>query len=178
MRYLKWYGSVILTLILLASRTPLHAAEIEVAVGAWQQNPRGSVSYTYNVLDIATKTADGVVHDLIPFDNHLIKQLHNDMEDLVGTLFPGTDANGVIRNWYYQRISRTDADKFRSDAFRKQFIGLSLADFYTRDLASQLTPPSAEGVGDFKATIRGMRKDLIYFDTFILGRAYDKYIPK
>ena len=89
-----------------------------------------------------------------------------------------TDANGVIRNWYYQRISRTDADKFRSDTFRKQFIGLSLADFYTRDLVSQLTPPSQEGVGDFKATIRGMRKDLIYFDTFILGRAYDKYIPK
>ncbi len=89
-----------------------------------------------------------------------------------------TDPNGVIRNWYYQRLARTDADKFRSDSFRKQFIGLSLADFYTRDLASQLTPPSPEGVGDFKATIRGMRKDLIYFDTFILGRAYDKYIPK
>jgi hypothetical protein len=89
-----------------------------------------------------------------------------------------TDPNGVIRNWYYQRISRTDAEKFRSDIFRNQFIGLSLADFYTRDLASQLTPPSQEGISDFKATIRGMRKDLIYFDTFILGRAYDKYIPK
>jgi hypothetical protein len=89
-----------------------------------------------------------------------------------------TDPQGVIQNWYYQRLARTDADKFRSDAFRKQFIGLSLKDFYTRDLVNELKPPSQEGYGDFKATIRGMRKDLIYFDTFILGRYYDRYIPK
>jgi hypothetical protein len=113
MRYLKWYGSFILALMLLASRIPLHAAEIEVAVGAWQQNPRGSVSYTYNVLDIATKTADGIVHDLVPFDNHLIKQLHNDMEDLIGTLFPGTDANGVIDKIF----TRTDTLDFDDDAY-------------------------------------------------------------
>jgi hypothetical protein len=89
-----------------------------------------------------------------------------------------TNPSGVILNWYYQRLARTDADKFRSDSFRKQFIGLSLADFYTRDLVHELTPPSQEGYNDYKATIRGMRKDLIYFDTFILNRAYDKYIPK
>jgi hypothetical protein len=89
-----------------------------------------------------------------------------------------TDTKGVILNWYYQRLSRNDDTVFRADSFRKQFIGLSLKDFYNRDLVKEFKSPSTEGYEDYKHTIRGIRKDLIYFDTFVLNRYYDQYIPR
>ena len=57
--------------------------------------------------------------------------------------------------------------------------GLTLADFYRNTSAFQkLLPPSPESTKDFKATLRGVKKNLIYLDLFILNRKYDAIYQK
>jgi hypothetical protein len=84
-----------------------------------------------------------------------------------------TDTNGVIKDFYYQRLSSPEAKKFRDSAFTKQFIGLSLADFYRHKPQEQIKDPTEKSSSDFKATQRGLFKNLILMDTFKLNNKYD-----
>ena len=83
-----------------------------------------------------------------------------------------TDPDGKIIGFYYQRISSPEAEKFRDKAFTDQFIGLTLADFYKSDdpagRVAAIKDPTEKNHEDFKATIRGTKKNLILLDTFIL----------
>jgi hypothetical protein len=84
-----------------------------------------------------------------------------------------TDTNGVIADFYYQRLSSPEAKKFRDPAFTKQFIGLSLADFYRHKPQTLIKDPTETSNSDFKATLRGLFKNLILMDTFKLNNKYD-----
>jgi hypothetical protein len=84
-----------------------------------------------------------------------------------------TDPNGVIRDFYYQRLTSPEAKKFRDTAFTKQFIGLTLADFYRHKPQEQIKDPTENSNSDFKATLRGLFKNLILMDTFKLNNKYD-----
>jgi hypothetical protein len=84
-----------------------------------------------------------------------------------------TDTNGIIMDFYYQRLSSPEAKKFRDPAFTKQFIGLSLADFYRHKPQEQIKDPTENSNSDFKATLRGLFKNLILMDTFKLNNKYD-----
>ena len=86
-----------------------------------------------------------------------------------------TDPNGVIIDCYYQKLTSPESKKFKDQKFTKQFIGLSLADFYTKDLKEKIKDPSKNSAGDFLATLRGIRKNLILHDEFNLKNKYDKY---
>ncbi|MCX5678580.1 MAG: hypothetical protein NTY76_05665 [Candidatus Omnitrophica bacterium] len=83
-----------------------------------------------------------------------------------------TDPEGKIIAFYYQKISSPEASKFRYKSFTDKFIGLTLADFYHSDnpagKVADIKDPSEKNHGDFKATIRGTKKNLILLDTFIL----------
>jgi len=52
------------------------------------------------------------------------------------------DPNGVIMDFYYQKLTSPESKKFRDEKFTKQFVGLSLMDFYTMDMKEKIKDPS------------------------------------
>jgi len=90
-------------------------------------------------------------------------------------LILATEPNGVIIDFYYQKITSPESKKFRDKKFTKQFIGLTLADFYTKDLKKKIKDPSKNCAKDYLATLRGIKKNLILHDEFKLRNKYDKY---
>ena len=78
-----------------------------------------------------------------------------------------TDLQEKILSFYYQKISSPESGKFRDAVFTGKFTGITLADF--GDRVSKITDPSVSSPEDFKATLRGIKKDLILLDEF-LGR--------
>jgi hypothetical protein len=85
------------------------------------------------------------------------------------------DPNGVIMDFYYQKLTSPESKKFRDEKFTKQFVGLSLMDFYTMDMKEKIKDPSENSYEDYLATLRGMKKNLILTDEFKLNNKYDKY---
>lgn len=85
-----------------------------------------------------------------------------------------TDLSGKIVGFYYQKISSPEADKFRNKSFTGQFLGLTLEDFYRSNdqggKVAAIKDPTKSNFDDFKATIRGTKKNLILLDTFILHK--------
>ena len=85
------------------------------------------------------------------------------------------DPNGVIMDFYYQKLSSPESKKFRDEKFTKQFVGLNLADFYTMDMKEKIKDPGENSYEDYLATLRGIKKNLILTDEFKLNNKYDKY---
>ena len=81
-------------------------------------------------------------------------------------LILATDLDDEIIDFYYQKISSPEAKKFRDKSFTRQFIGLTLADFYQKDKIDKIKDPSQKNNEDFKATLRGIKKNLILLDEF------------
>jgi hypothetical protein len=92
-------------------------------------------------------------------------------------LILATDPEGTILDFYYQKLSSPEAKKFRSDGFTDQFTGLKLDDFLGKrgdgepDRIAAIKDPSSESAEDFRATIRGIRKNLILLNEFMLRPA-------
>jgi hypothetical protein len=83
-------------------------------------------------------------------------------------LVVATDLDGKILEFYFQKISSPESSKFRAKAFTDQFKDLNLEDFYRQDgLVSKIIDPSVNSREDFKATIRGIKKNLILLDEFL-----------
>ena len=76
-----------------------------------------------------------------------------------------TDMEGRIKAFYYQKISSPESSKFRASAFTDQFKGLALDEFPEK--ASKIADPSANSAEDFKATLRGIKKNLILLGEFL-----------
>ncbi len=100
-------------------------------------------------------------------------------------LILATGLDGKILSFYYQGISNPESKKYRYPQFTDQFKGLTLADFYfydpkkgnTSDITNPLSKienPGQRNDTDFKATLRGLKKNLIIFDEFIGGNRYDE----
>jgi hypothetical protein len=89
-------------------------------------------------------------------------------------LILATDPNGKILDFYYQKISSPESKKFRDKKFTRQFVGLTLAEFYKQDLTKKIKDPSEKSADDYLATLRGLKKNLILHDEFKLNNKYDK----
>ena len=89
-----------------------------------------------------------------------------------------TNTDGVILDCYYQKITSPESKKFKDKMFTEQFIGLSLADFYTKDLKKTIEDPSQNSTDDWLATFRAIKKNLILHDEFMLNNKYDKYFNR
>jgi len=92
-------------------------------------------------------------------------------------LILATDPDGVIVDFYYQRLSSPEAARFTDETFTKQFIGLTLLDLQGgaspgREIGRVAADPSENSAGDFEATMRGVRKNLIMLDEFMLENRY------
>ncbi len=95
------------------------------------------------------------------------------------------DPKGVIKAFYFQKLTSKAAKAFRDPAFGAQFVGLSLEDFYKYDVVSgredppgpisRIKNPNPEAEKDFRAALRAAKKDLILVDEFLLGNAHLKY---
>lgn len=90
-------------------------------------------------------------------------------------LILATDPNGVIIDFYYQKITSPESKSFNDKEFTGQFVGLALSDFYTKDLKKSIKDPSKNSTEDYLATLRGIRKNLILHDEFKLKNKYDKF---
>ncbi|MBM3317319.1 MAG: hypothetical protein FJY75_05660 [Candidatus Eisenbacteria bacterium] len=95
-------------------------------------------------------------------------------------LILATDLEGEILEFYYQKMSSPEVKLFRDKSFTRQFQGLTLADFYDHAFRREgpvaaIRDPSRNSAQDFAATIRGLRKNLILFDAFILGWRHDAH---
>jgi hypothetical protein len=96
-------------------------------------------------------------------------------------VFLSLDLKGVITAFYFQKLTNQSAAKLRDPAFGRQFLGLTLADFEALDPAAgtvkagtrlaAIKNPAPDAEDDFKAALRGAKKNLILCDVFLLGGA-------
>jgi hypothetical protein len=99
-------------------------------------------------------------------------------------VFLALDLEGNIRGFYFQKMTGQYAKLLRDPEFGKQFVGLNLKDFQDYDVVSgQAKPgsrvaaiknPAPQAGSDFRAALRGTKKNLILCDEFLLGNKYAK----
>ncbi|MGB8959844.1 MAG: hypothetical protein WCC00_12625 [Candidatus Aminicenantales bacterium] len=100
-------------------------------------------------------------------------------------VFLALDLKGIIKAFYFQKLTSRAAKAFRDPAFGSQFVGLSLEDFYKYDVVSgreeppgpvsRIKNPDPAAEKDFRATLRATKKNLILADEFLLGNAHLKF---
>ncbi len=100
-------------------------------------------------------------------------------------VFLALDLEGTIRAFYFQKLTSRQAKVLREPEFGRQFVGLSLKDFYSYDIVShqatgasrvgEIKNPAPEAESDFRAALRATKKNLILVDEFLLGNRYLKY---
>jgi len=100
-------------------------------------------------------------------------------------VFLALDLKGIIRGFYFQKLTSRAAKAFREPAFGNQFLGLSLEDFYKYDVVagreepsgpvSRIKNPDPASEKDFRAALRAAKKNLILADEFLLGNPHLKY---
>jgi len=100
-------------------------------------------------------------------------------------VFLALDLQGVIKGFYFQKLTSKAAKAFRDPAFGGQFIGLSLEDFYKYDVVSGTEEPSGRisrirnpepaAERDFRAALRATKKNLVLVDEFLLGNPHLKF---
>ena len=79
-----------------------------------------------------------------------------------------TDLFGKIVDFYYQKMSSPEAGKFMNTKFTSQFKGLTLDDFIKGNIS--VNDPSSNSPEDFRATLRGLRKNMILLDLLLLSQ--------
>jgi hypothetical protein len=94
-------------------------------------------------------------------------------------VFLALDLDGRIRGFYFQKMTGQFAGRLRDPEFGKQFVGLDLRDFQDYDIASgqakaggrvaAIKNPAPQAETDFRAALRGTKKNLILCDEFLLG---------
>ena len=90
------------------------------------------------------------------------------------------DTNGIISNFYFQKLTSKNAKELRSESFSKQFIGLGLDDFKQYDVVNHsssegckvalIKNPSEKNEADFYAALRGTKKNLLLMDAFVFHK--------
>ena len=94
-------------------------------------------------------------------------------------VFLALDRQGLIRHFYFQKVTNRSAKLLRDPAFAAQFVGLSLQDFDQYDVnagsakpgsrVAAIRNPAPDAEFDFRAALRATKKNLILCDIFLLG---------
>jgi hypothetical protein len=100
-------------------------------------------------------------------------------------VFFALDLEGTVKAFYIQKLTSKGAKAFRDEAFGRQFVGLSLKDFYRYDVVSgkEVPPgkisiiknPAPDSADDFTAVLRATKKNLILVDEFLLDNKHLQY---
>ncbi|MCX5705705.1 MAG: hypothetical protein NTZ92_06595 [Candidatus Omnitrophica bacterium] len=83
-------------------------------------------------------------------------------------LIVAIDLNGKIVSFYYQKMSSPEAGKFMDNKFTSKFNGLTLDDLMKSNFS--INDPSAKSSEDFRATIRGLKKNMLLINTLLLAQ--------
>ena len=89
-------------------------------------------------------------------------------------VFLALDKMGIIKSLYFQKMTNQAAKTFRSPEFASQFTGLSMKDFATykpvtgkpEGTLAKIKNPAPKAEQDFRATLRGVKKNLILMQEF------------
>ena len=89
-------------------------------------------------------------------------------------VFVSLDMNGMIKEFYIQRIAGQWAKKFTSPTFGRQFVGLTLKDFEQYDTVkckgsgkvAAIANPVPKAETDFYGLLRAVKKNFILMDEF------------
>jgi hypothetical protein len=81
-------------------------------------------------------------------------------------LILATDTKGKIMAFYYQKMSSPEAARFMDKNFTGRFAGLTPDDFMKGNIA--VNDPSEKSAEDYRATLRGLKKNMILFDRLLL----------
>jgi len=150
--------------------------------------------------EIEKKLGGGLDPDYENMDvDHVYYQVFKD-KDTIGWVFGinqsgeygllqlilATDTEGKILNFYYQKFRSPNIDAFKDTNFTGKFTGRTLADFYahsayrgtTQDPLASIKDPTESNDPDFNNTMRGLKLNLLLFDTFWLNGKYDPYYVK
>ena len=102
-------------------------------------------------------------------------------------------ATSEIKAFFFQRLESSAAKQLRDKAFRAQFTGFTLADFYKHDyyavaqpgtkadkLAAIKAPAPLEtsGLYDYNASLRAIRKNLILLDFFVFAKRFEPFFER
>ena len=100
-------------------------------------------------------------------------------------VFLALDLEGTVKAFYIQKLTSKSAKAFRDEAFGRQFVGLSLRDFYRYDVVSgkevpagiisSIKNPAPDSADDFTAMLRAAKKNLILVDEFLLDNKHLQY---
>jgi hypothetical protein len=100
-------------------------------------------------------------------------------------VFLALDLDGVIKTFYFQKLTSKYGKELRDPQFGQQFVGLTLKDFYRYDVKTgaiqgdsglaKVHNPVAEAEPDFRASLRAAKKNLILVDEFMLNNRYLPY---
>jgi hypothetical protein len=90
-------------------------------------------------------------------------------------VFVSLDLDGRITAFYIQKITGPSVGLFRTPAFGRQFLGLSLGDFDAYDPVSgrgsgkiaAIRNPAPDSETDFYGILRALKKNLILMDVFV-----------
>jgi len=99
---------------------------------------------------------------------------------------------GAIIRLFFQRIESTVAKLLKKKDFLAQFAGLTLGDFYKHDYFSVTEPasvndrvgkitspiPAGQADNDYRATLRGVLKNLILLDLFVYNEQNEPFYKK
>jgi len=100
-------------------------------------------------------------------------------------VFLALDLEGTVKAFYIQKLTSKGAKAFRDEAFGRQFVGLSLKDFYRYEVVSgkevppgktsSIKNPAPDSADDFAAVLRAAKKNLILVDEFLLDNKHLQY---
>ncbi len=96
-------------------------------------------------------------------------------------VFLALESDGRIRLLYFQKLTSRHAKDLRAAEFEQQFKGLDLKDFSSYDVVAGRAPegsrlatiknPAPAAEKDFRAALRGVKKNLILMDEFFFRKA-------
>jgi hypothetical protein len=99
-------------------------------------------------------------------------------------VFLALELDGRIRAFYIQKLTSRGAKALRSAEFAGQFAALNFEAFRAYDVPQARFPVGSPGAairnpapgaeGDFRAILRGVKKNLILIDEFMLGNRFEK----
>jgi len=81
-------------------------------------------------------------------------------------LIVAIELSGKIVDFYYQKMSSPEAGRFMDKKFTSQFKGLTLDGLMKGKFS--ISDPSVKSSEDFRATIRGLKKNLLLIDALLL----------
>jgi len=166
-----------------------------------QIDQRGGQPLYRRVMELLRDKLDGIYETIdVPYTYYLIYKGGTQIGYIHGInqkgkyggmqIFIAMDMTGKILNLYYQKLSSPEASVFRSEQFKKQLVGITLADYYKHDYyktsekyakldrIARIRDLSRESSEDFRNSLRGIRKNLILTDQFFLGKIYDAHFLK